>query len=51
MHDKRVIDFVDLPIVMTGKITDEDICAILMMFSFFSEKNLKEIYLTDCATI
>ena len=48
MHDKRVIDFVDLPIVMTGKITDEDICAILMMFSFFSEKNPKEIYLTDC---
>lgn len=50
-EEKHVLDFIDIPCEMAAKITDEDLCAVLMMFFFFSKKKLKELYLTDCAGI
>ncbi len=50
-NEKRVIDFIDTSPEMAAKITDEDVCAVLMICFFFSEEKPKELYLTDCEKI
>ena len=50
-NEKQVIDFIDISPEMAAKITDEDLCAVLMMWFLFSEEKPKEFYLTSCAGI